>query len=75
MDHKFPKDVGFPCYKIWVAAVVVRDAIQATSSVTATQIRGFLFCIYSYNPSVHTEIQPNTCSREVTLKTSEYRRE
>jgi len=24
MDHKFPKDVGFPCYKLWVTAIVVR---------------------------------------------------
>jgi len=45
MDHKFPKDVGFPCYKIWVAAIVVRDAIQATYSITATYIMVFLFCI------------------------------
>jgi len=75
MDHKFPKDVGFPCYKIWMTAVVVRDAIQATCSVTATHIRVFLFCAQSYNRSVHTEIQPKTCSREATLKTSEYRSE
>jgi hypothetical protein len=42
MDHKFPKDVGFPCYKLWVTAVVVRNAIQATRSVTATHYQGLL---------------------------------
>jgi len=45
MNHKFPKNVGFPCYKTWVTAAAVRDAIQATRSVTATPIRVFLFCV------------------------------